>query len=40
VHGTGSGSCPVAGFVINGVESLGSATSVLITGCFESRIPV
>jgi hypothetical protein len=26
VHGTGSGSCPVAGFGSSGVESSGSAT--------------
>jgi hypothetical protein len=28
VDGTGSGSCPVAGFGISGVESSGSATRV------------
>jgi hypothetical protein len=28
VDGTGSGSCPVAGFGISGVEPLGSATRV------------
>jgi hypothetical protein len=29
VYETGSGSCPVAGFGISGVESLGSAARVL-----------
>jgi len=40
VDGTGSGSCPVAGFGISGVEPSGSATTVLVskmdlreTGC-------
>jgi hypothetical protein len=31
VDGTGSGSCPMAGFVISGVEFSGSAPAVLIT---------
>jgi hypothetical protein len=31
VDGTGSGSCPMAGFGVSGVEPLGSATTVLIT---------
>jgi hypothetical protein len=30
MDGTGSGSCPVAGFGISGVETLGSATTVLV----------
>jgi hypothetical protein len=30
VDGTGSGSCPVAGFGINGVETSGSAIVVLV----------
>jgi hypothetical protein len=30
VAGTASGSCPVAGFVICGVEPLGSATRELV----------
>jgi hypothetical protein len=30
VDETGSGSCPVAGFGISGVEPLGSATTVLV----------
>jgi hypothetical protein len=30
VDGTGSGSCPVAGFGINGVEPWGSATRELV----------
>jgi hypothetical protein len=30
VDGTGSGSCPVAGFGISGVESLGSANRGLV----------
>jgi len=31
VDGTGSGSCPVAGFGISGVETSGSATTVLVS---------
>jgi hypothetical protein len=31
VDGTGSGSCPMAGFGISGVEPSGSATRELIT---------
>jgi hypothetical protein len=31
VDGTGSGSCPMAGFGINGVESSGSSTTVLVS---------
>jgi hypothetical protein len=30
VDGTGSGSCPVAGFGISGVESSGSPATVLV----------
>jgi hypothetical protein len=30
VDGTGSGSCPIAGFGISGVEPWGSATTVLV----------
>jgi hypothetical protein len=30
VDGTGSGSCPMAGFGISGVEPSGSATSELV----------
>jgi hypothetical protein len=30
VDGTGSGSCPVVGFGISGVEPSGSATAVLV----------
>jgi hypothetical protein len=30
VDGTGSGSCPVVGCGISGVEPLGSATAVLV----------
>jgi hypothetical protein len=30
VDGTGSGSCPVARFVISGVETLGSTTRELV----------
>jgi hypothetical protein len=30
VDGTGSGSCPVAGFGISGVEPSGSAATVLV----------
>jgi hypothetical protein len=33
VDGTGSGSCPVAGFVISGVELSGSAIKELIRRC-------
>jgi hypothetical protein len=41
--GTGSGSCPVAGFGISSVEPWGSATTVLVrwnsvkTGCEDGR---
>jgi hypothetical protein len=31
VDGTGSGSCPVAGFGISGVEPSGSSTTVLVS---------
>jgi hypothetical protein len=31
MDGTGSGSCPVAGFGISGVEPSGSATTVLVS---------
>jgi hypothetical protein len=31
VDGAGSGSCPMAGFGISGVETSGSATRVLIS---------
>jgi hypothetical protein len=34
VDGTGSGSCPMAGFGINGVESSGSAATILVYRCF------
>jgi hypothetical protein len=44
VDGTGSGSCPVAGFGISGVEPSGSATTVLVSkmdlreiGCEDGR---
>jgi hypothetical protein len=31
VDGTGSGSCPMTGFGISGVEPWGSATTVLVS---------
>jgi hypothetical protein len=44
VDGTGSGSCPVAGFGISSVEPSGSATTVLVskmdlreTGCEDGE---
>jgi hypothetical protein len=44
VDGTGSGSCPVAGFGISGVESSGSATRDIVSkmdpreiGCEDGR---
>jgi hypothetical protein len=44
VDGNGSGSCPVAGFGISGVEPWGSATTVLVSkmdlnemGCEDGR---
>jgi hypothetical protein len=44
VDGTGSGSCPVAGFVISGVEDWGSSATVFVskmdlreTGCEDGR---
>jgi hypothetical protein len=44
VDGTGSGSCPMAGFGISGVQPSGSATTVLVskvdlreTGCEDRR---
>jgi hypothetical protein len=33
VDGTGSGSCPMAGFGISGVEPSGSATSQSVSYC-------
>jgi len=33
VNGAGSESCPVAGFVISGVEPPGSATQCVCVGC-------
>jgi hypothetical protein len=36
VDGTGSGSCPVAGFGISSVEHLGSVTIGLVKGSLAS----
>jgi hypothetical protein len=35
VDGTGSGSCPMTGFGISGVEPSGSATTMLVTAHFK-----
>jgi hypothetical protein len=33
VYGTGSGSCPVAGFGISGVDPFGSAITLFVAWC-------